>query len=73
MRGGLIITTHELARQLLAMEDIPVIHHFHHQDGFEDNPFDYYSVPLLEAVDGVVTITTGRVLDIVEDTSWEEV
>lgn len=66
------MTTHELAKQLLAMEDVPVIHHYNHMDGFEDNPFDYYSDIELVVEDENVYITSGGVLDVVEDTSWEE-
>ena len=66
------MTTHELARQLLEMDDIPVVHHFHHQDGFEDNPWDYYSNVNIFVQDGCVYLSEGDRLDTVEDTSWEE-
>uniref|UniRef100_A0AB39AJF5 Uncharacterized protein n=1 Tax=Vibrio phage P018-4 TaxID=3229728 RepID=A0AB39AJF5_9CAUD len=35
------ITTHELARELLELGDVPVIHVYTHWDNFDDNPCEY--------------------------------
>lgn len=35
------MTTHELARQLLELEDVPVVHTYTHWDNYDDNPCEY--------------------------------
>lgn len=35
------MTTHELARELLELEDVPVVHVYTHWDNFDDNPCEY--------------------------------
>lgn len=37
------MTTHELARELLDLEDVPVVHVYNHWDNFDDNPMTYVS------------------------------
>ena len=37
------MTTHELARELLELEDVPVVHVYNHWDNFDDNPMTYVS------------------------------
>ena len=37
------MTTHELARELLELEDVPVVHVYTHLDNFDDSPMTYVS------------------------------
>ena len=37
------MTTHELARELLELEDVPVVHVYTYWDNFDDNPMTYVS------------------------------
>lgn len=49
------MTTHELARELLELEDVPVVHVYTHWDNFDDNPMTYVStfgLNLLQDDDG---------------------
>lgn len=49
------MTTHGLARELLELEDVPVVHVYPHWDNFDDNPMTYVStfgLNLLQDDDG---------------------
>lgn len=37
------MTSHKLAQILLSLEDLPIRHHYVHQDDFSDYPVDFVS------------------------------
>lgn len=51
------MTTHELARQLLAMDDVPVVHHYVYDDSYNDIYADCYSEVEIIVKDGRICIS----------------
>lgn len=57
------MTSHELAQQLLAMEDLPVVHHYYFHEGFQDDGMNWkHEVTLLQEGDTLL-LTTGDYLE----------
>lgn len=56
-------TTHELARELLKLPDMEVVHHYYFHEDFRDDGLNWYSeVELLREGDKYL-ITTGDMID----------
>jgi hypothetical protein len=66
-------TTHQLAKELLALPDVMVVHHYYMHEDFDDDGYHCYSEPVVELCDGILYMMEGEFVRYLDTAKFETI